>query len=87
MKTNFKQIYMDWLNENIEQAKIRNNLYRITFPYLDRNNDHIEIYIKEESDGSYTLTDDAETIGELEFSGLDIFSSQKKNQNYRLYSP
>ena len=48
MKTNFKQIYMDWLNENIEQAKIRNNLYRITFPYLDRNNDHIEIYIKEE---------------------------------------
>jgi len=69
---------MDWLNENIEQAKIRDNLYRITFPYLDRNNDHIEIYIKEESDGSYTLTDDAETIGELEFSGLDIFSSQKK---------
>ena len=78
MKTDFKKIYMDWLNENIEQAKVRDNLYRITFPYLDRNNDHTEIYIKEESDGSYTLTDDAETISELEFSGLDIFSSQKK---------
>lgn len=78
MKTDFKKNYMDWLNENIEQAKVRDNLYRITFPYLDRNNDHTEIYIKEESDGSYTLTDDAETISELEFSGLDIFSSQKK---------
>ena len=80
MKTDFKKIYMDWLNENIEQAKIRDNLYRITFPYLDRNNDHIEIYIKEESNGSYTLTDDAETLGELEFSGFDIFSSEKKKE-------
>lgn len=78
MKTDFKKLYMDWLNENIEQLKIRDNLYRITFPYLDWNNDHIEIYIKEEFNGSYTLTDDGETISELEFSGFDIFSSGRK---------
>ena len=69
---------MDWLNENIEQSKINDNLYRITFPYLDRNNDHIEIYIKEEPHGIYTLTDDSETLTELELSGLDIFSSSKR---------
>lgn len=78
MDYDFKKNYIKWLNENIGQNKLMNNIYRITFPYLDRNNDHIEIYIKSENNGTYTLTDDAETLNELEFSGLNIFTSQKR---------
>lgn len=78
MEINFKEIYLNWLHENIEQYKIGENIYRISFPYIDRNNDCIEIYIKIQQDGSYLLTDDGETINELEFSGFDIFSSSKR---------
>lgn len=78
MDVDFKKIYIDWLNENIYQNKIDNNLYRITFPYLDRNNDHIEIYIKAQGNDNFYLTDDSETLNELDLSGMDIFSSERR---------
>lgn len=77
MDKNFKDDYVKWLYENIEQYKISQNIYRITFPFLDRNNDCTEIYIKIDGN-NYTLTDDGETIGELELSNFNLFSSQKR---------
>ncbi len=78
MDANFKKNYIDWLYNNIEQYKVRENTYRITFPYLDRNNDCIEIFIVMKENGSYLLTDDGETLNELELSGFNIFSSDKR---------
>lgn len=80
MKTemDFKKNYIDWLNENIEQCQIHDGVYRITLPFLDRNNDYIEIYITKESDNIYRLTDDGETIEELTFSGLELFKSKRR---------
>ena len=76
MENNFKKNYLDWLNKSIDEYQISKNIYRITLPYLDRNNDCTEIFIK--IDGSkYTLTDDGETIGELELSNSIYF--QVKN--------
>ena len=77
MKNNFKTDYLKWLNENIDEYRISENIYRITLPYLDRNNDCIEIFIKIDGD-KYTITDDGETIDELELSNFNIFSSQKR---------
>lgn len=73
-----KKNYIAWLNENIEQCQIKDGVYRITLPFLDRNNDYIEIYITSEDNGTYRLTDDGETLGELLFSGLDIFKSKRR---------
>ena len=41
----FGKIYVDWLKQNIDQYKVNETTYRITLPFLDRNNDHIEMYI------------------------------------------
>lgn len=78
MDVDFKKIYINWINENIYQHKISNNVYRVTLPYLNRNNDHIEIFIKAENDDKFFLTDDGETINELELSGMDVFSSKHR---------
>lgn len=43
---------------------------KITTPYLDRHNDHIEVYIVKEPDG-YLLTDDGQTLQDLEQCGFD----------------
>lgn len=79
MDNNFKDNYIEWLYKNIDEFKISNNIYRITFPFLDRNNECTEIYIKI-LDNKYILTDDGETIGELELSNFNIFSSQKRTE-------
>ena len=77
MNNNFKESYIKWLYENIDEYMVCKNVFRLTLPYLDRNNDCIEIFIKIDGD-SYTLTDDGETIDELELSNFNIFSSQRR---------
>ncbi len=76
----FKKNYLDWLNENIEQYKIEDNLFRITLPFLDRNNDHTEFYIEKLKDNFYRLSDDGNTLNELELSNFDIFNSNKRTE-------
>jgi hypothetical protein len=44
----------------------------ITTPYLDRFNDYLQIYIKQESDGTLTLTDDGYIISNLICSGMSF---------------
>ena len=80
MEANFKDQYLAWLYENINQQKIRDGVYSITFPYLDRNNDFIEIFILMNPDGTVRLTDDGETINELDFSGTDLFRSNRSKK-------
>lgn len=77
-QNNYKQIYIDWLTKKINQVKISETTQRITMPFLDRNNDHIELYIISEGDGHYTITDDSSTINELELSGVDVCGSQRR---------
>lgn len=74
----FKECYINWLKEKIDQYQINNTTYRITMPFLDRNNDRIEFYIVLESPGKYQLTDDGSTLNELELSGFDIFTSKRR---------
>ncbi len=74
----FKIQYLKWLNENIEQFKIDDNTFRITLPFLDRNNDFVEFYIEKLSSNKYILTDDGVTLSELEFSGINIKTNVRK---------
>lgn len=77
MKNNFKDGYFKWLYDNTVQFNISDNISRLTLPYLDRNNDCTEIYVKSTEDG-YLITDDGETLSELQFSGFNLFSSPKR---------
>lgn len=80
MKKDFKKIYTDWLYENIEQYKISDTVYQLTLPFLDRNNDFIELFIKIMDNGTYYITDDSETLNELYLSQFDIFSSPRRKE-------
>lgn len=69
--------YLSFLKSNMEQVEIKENIYRLTTPFLDRKNDFIEIYIINK-DGKYTLTDDGHTIDELRLSGFEYKRSPKR---------
>lgn len=76
----FSKIYLDWLKKNINQHKVNSFTTRITLPFLDRNNDHIEMYIVDKKDGTFLLTDDGMTIDELKFSGFELKNSPRRTK-------
>lgn len=77
--------YKDWLFQNITTRPIADAV-EITLPILDRNNDHIQIYVKEFeneiSDGvaihRYLLTDDGYIISDLELAGCSLETEKRQ---------
>lgn len=72
------RIDIGWLKQNISEYKVNDNIYRITLPFLDRNNDYVDIYILDKGNGWYTITDDGYTISDLKLGGFDIGASAKR---------
>lgn len=51
---------------------------QLSTPFLDRHNDHIQLYIKALNDNEFCLTDGGYTIADLMMCGCDITSSPKR---------
>jgi len=69
--------YIEWLRQKITVESI-NGVCEITTPFLDRHNDHLQIYVRK-SDSGFILTDDCYTITDLRLSGCD-FTTEKRRQ-------
>lgn len=69
--------YTDWLYSSFTATKV-GEYYELTTPYLDRLNDHLQIYVRQESNGTYFLTDDGYIIRNLISSGVSFSRSQKR---------
>ncbi len=74
---NFVNSYINWLKSNIQWKEI-NGFLEISTPFLDRHNDHLQIYVKEEG-AKYILTDDGYILNDLMMSGCDISSPSRKS--------
>jgi len=74
---NLVNAYIDWLRQKISVEDIK-GVCEITTPFLDRHNDHLQIYVKR-SDGGFILTDDSYTITDLRLSGCE-FNTEKRRQ-------
>ena len=68
--------YYSWLKDKTVCKKI-NQWVEITAPYIDRNNDYIQMYLQKTNTG-YLLTDDGETITGLKMEGLKLDSSKRQ---------
>ena len=62
--------YQVWLKDRTALREI-GNAVEITTPFFDRHNDYIQIYARK-LDNIYILTDDGETIEDLEVSGVSL---------------
>lgn len=73
--------YTQWLRDRITLREI-NDCIEITTPYLDRNNDHLQIYAKRQN-GGFLLTDDSYILHDLRISGCGL-DSPKRQQLLRM---
>ena len=68
--------YYAWLRDNTDLQGI-DGYVEITTPFLDRHNDHMQIYL-EASNGGFLLSDDGYTIADLEMSGCNLNSPKRQ---------
>ncbi len=69
--------YVNWLKDKTSFRQI-DDWVEITTPYLDRHNDYLQIYAKQEN-GRFLLTDDGYIITDLRQSGCNLDSKKRKN--------
>ncbi len=69
--------YLAWLKDKTQLRQVA-DWVEITTPYLDRNNDYLQIYARKEN-GAYVLTDDGQTIGDLEQTGCKLNSPKRQD--------
>jgi len=70
--------YIKWIRDNTSIKSIEEGaLCEITTPFLDRHNDHLQIYIQK-CGNKYILTDDGYTIDDLRMSGMEINTPKRE---------
>jgi len=68
--------YVEWLRKGLSVEKLE-EACELTTPFLDRHNDHLQIYVIKEN-GKILLTDDGYILSDLRTSGLDLNTSKRK---------
>lgn len=68
--------YWAWLRDRTTLRQVA-DWVEITTPYLDRHNDHIQMYAKRR-DGGFVLTDDGYVLQDLQQSGCNIDSAKRQ---------
>lgn len=71
--------YLKWIKDNtvtktVEEGKVCS----ISTPFLDRHNDHLDIYLLKTND-NLKLTDNGYTIADLKMSGFDINTPKRES--------
>lgn len=70
--------YRAWLKDKTAVREINGAWVEITTPYLDRHNDALQIYAKQQN-GGYVLTDDSNTVHDLEASGCSLNTEKRRD--------
>lgn len=68
--------YRAWLREKTTLKEV-GGWVEITTPYLDRHNDHIQIYARRDED-RWTLSDDGYVISDLVLSGCNLDTTKRR---------
>lgn len=68
--------YVRWLKEGLSAVKVSDSC-EITTPFLDRHNDHLQVYASRVN-GSIRLSDDGYIMSELATSGLELSTPKRK---------
>ena len=70
--------YRAWLKDKTTLRALNEEWIEITTPYLDRHNDALQIYARQQNSG-YLLTDDSYTIHDLESSGCTLNTVKRQD--------
>ncbi|MDQ3154785.1 MAG: DUF1828 domain-containing protein [Actinomycetota bacterium] len=70
--------YVSWLRNDIDAKALSETVSELTTPFLDRHNDHLQIYAERRSPDLFLLTDDGYIWSELKSSGVETRGSRRE---------
>jgi len=70
------EAYVEWLRRGLSVETLE-DACELTTPFLDRHNDHIQLYAVKKN-GSILLSDDGYILSDLRTSGLDVSTPKRK---------
>jgi len=70
------EAYVEWLRKGLSVERLE-EACELTTPFLDRHNDHLQIYAVKH-DGKIVLSDDGYILSDLRTSGLDLTTPKRK---------
>ncbi len=71
--------YTDWLKLKINYKEI-NGHFEVNTPFVNHINDQIQFYLKRDDRDRITMTDDGDTLNNLEMAGVDVFSPARQKE-------
>jgi hypothetical protein len=69
--------YALWLRRGISAASITDEVMELSTPFMDRHNDHLQIFVRKSGD-NFILSDEGETISDLKSSGVDVTQPRRR---------
>lgn len=70
------EAYVEWLRRGLSVERLQ-EACELTTPFLDRHNDHLQIYAVSQN-GKIVLSDDGYILADLRTSGLDMNTPKRK---------
>jgi hypothetical protein len=70
--------YRAWLRDKTTLREVGNSWVEVTTPFIDRHNDALQIYVRE-NDTGLLLSDDRYTIHDLEASGCSLTTGKRQD--------
>lgn len=74
--------YLDWIRGSVSAEALSDEMTELTTPFVDRHNDHLQIYAERRSPDLFLLTDDGYILAELKSSGVRT-QGQKREELVR----
>lgn len=76
--------YLQWVKTEISAQVLKDGVTQLTTPFIDRHNDHIQIYAEPRGPDLYLLTDDGYIITELKSSAVETRGSRREEIFHQL---
>jgi Domain of unknown function DUF1828/Domain of unknown function DUF1829 len=72
------QSYLSWIKSEVSALKLNEQITELTTPFLDRHNDHLQIYAERLDTDVFLLTDDGYVLAELKSSGIERHGDRRQ---------
>lgn len=70
--------YLSWIRNDVEAHLLDDVVTELTTPFVDRHNDHLQVYAERQSSDMFLLSDDGYILSELKSSGVETRGSRRE---------